>query len=97
MKVRIKKTGEIVNAHPNAAVLLEYKDKDYNTIYLPLDEIELIPDDTSSEEIEHRKRIVRLAEMILVSPVFPDTFGRCIRIAEDFIKQEDKYIKEGVL
>ena len=44
MKVRIKKTGEIMNADPNATVMLEYLDDTCCNIELPLDEIELIPE-----------------------------------------------------
>lgn len=97
MKVRIKKTGEIVNAHPNASVLLEYKDRDYNEIYLNLDEIELIPEsDVPHSEIERRKRITELAKKMYLSPAFDSgEFDKFIIRAEKIIEKEDQYIKEG--
>ena len=58
MKVRIKNTRVIMNADPNATVMLEYLDDTYCNIELPLDEIELIPEnDVPYSEIERRKRI----------------------------------------
>lgn len=59
MKVRIKKTGEIVNAASYASVALNMCDSYGTPIELPLDEIELIPDNTPSVE----DRINKLAQI----------------------------------
>lgn len=97
MKVRIKKTGEIMNADQNATVMLEYLDNTCCNIELPLDEIELIPEsDVPYSEIERRKRITELAKMMYVSSHFEnDEFDKCLIHAEKIIEKEDKYIKEG--
>lgn len=100
MKVKIKKTGEIVNAADYARVALDQCDSWGSPIELPLDEIELIPEDTSSEEIERRRRVAALAEKLYVAY---NTHGANVAYASmlDFahviIDKEDKYIKEGVL
>lgn len=97
MKVRIKKTGEIMNADPNATVMLEYLDNTCCNIKLPLDEIELIPEsDVPHSEIERRKRITELAKKMYLSPVFDSgEFNKFIIRAEKIIEKEDQYIKEG--
>ena len=97
MKVRIKKTGEIMNADPNATVMLEYLDATFCNIELPLDEIELMPEsDVPYSEIERRKRITELAKMMYVSSLFEnDEFDKCLIHAEEIIEKEDQYIKDG--
>lgn len=97
MKVRIKKTGEIMNADPNATVMLEYLDDTCCNIELPLDEIELIPEsDVPHSEIERRKRITELAKMMYVSSPFEnDEFDKCLIHAEKIIEKEDQYINGG--
>lgn len=100
MKVKIKKTGEIVNAADYARVALDQCDSLGSHIELPLDEIELIPEDTSSEEIERRRRVAALAEKLYVAYKTHDanvSYADMLDYAHVIIDKEDKYIKEGVL
>lgn len=96
MKVRIKKTGEIVNVRKGEFIELEYYNDSCSHVEVPLEDIELIPESTISyAEIERRKRIVELAERMFVSPVYIDkSFSECLIDSEKIIKQEEDYINK---
>lgn len=61
MKVLIKKTGEIVNAASYATVTLDMCDSYGTPIELPLDEIELIPENMPSVE-DRINKLTQIAE-----------------------------------
>ena len=100
MKVKIKKTGEIVNAADYARVALDQCDSWGSPIELPLDEIELLPEDTNSEETERRRRVAALAEKLYIAyntRGVSVSYSILLHHAHVIIDKEDKYIKEGVL
>ncbi len=95
MKVKIKKTGEIINAADYATIVLDKCDSYGNPIELKLEEVELI-DNTDILETEHRKRVISLAEKIFVSCYsnkFID-YEYALNIAERIVEKEDEYIKK---
>lgn len=95
-KVRIKKTGEIVNAE---TILLDTLDSWGMPIKVGFDEIELIHEsDVPASELERRKRIVALAERMYLSDAFNvDEFDKYLTLAECVMDFEEIYIKYGKL
>lgn len=94
MKVKIKKTGEIVNVRKNETIELEWYDDSCQHAELLLEDVEFIPENTISyPEIERRKRITELAKQMYISPVYANSnFEKCLIEAEKIIEQEENYI-----
>lgn len=96
MKVKIKKTGEIINAADYATIVLDKCNSYGNPIELKLEEVELI-DDTDILEMEHKKRVISLAEKIFISYNANDgyiEYQNALELAERIVEKEDKYIKK---
>lgn len=91
MKVKIKKTGEIINAANYATIVLDKCDSYGNPIELKLEEIELIDD---INKLEHKKRVISLAEKIFIAYNTNRFIGyeNALELAERIVEKEDEYI-----
>ena len=99
MKVKIKKTREIINAVDYKYIILCNADNNINPIVLKLNDLELIDEDTNNE-IERRKRVITLAEKLFISYNYPKgdyDYENTLRLASDIIDDEDRYIKNNNL
>lgn len=96
MRVKIKKTGEIINVADYATIVLDKCDSYGNPIELKLEEIELI-DNTDILEKERIKRIISLAEKIFIAYNTNRLieYENALKLAERIVEKEDEYIKKS--
>ena len=92
MKVRIKKTGEVVNIADYAKVTLDRCDSYGNPVELGFDEVEILQEPTSDIDWEHRR--YEIAKNVLSGVVANEIPGHYEQLAKIAILYADALIAE---
>ena len=96
MKVRIKRTGEIVNIAEYAKIALDQCDAWGNTIQLRPEEVELIQEPTEDEHWQDVRECAAIAAMqgLLCAPSYEADRDKLNMIATDAVSIADALIEQ---